>query len=204
MRSKTTREIYAYWNALRGQRDVPARSQIEPARIRHILPDLFILERTQRGDIRFRLAGTRICGLFARELRGSRFDALWLGSQTATLETIASDVMARNTPVLLTADAAAGAADPLSAELVLLPLRSPDGSVDRVIGSLTTLSQPYWLESTPINFLTLRDVRGVDGENTPSFPQSAPEISPASKTYPITDAIRRVLHLRVLDGGRRD
>ena len=69
MRSKTTREIYAYWNALRGQRDVPARSQIEPARIRHILPDLFILERTQRGDIRFRLAGTRICGLFARELR---------------------------------------------------------------------------------------------------------------------------------------
>ena len=70
MRSKTTIEIYAYWDELRGHRDVPTRSQIEPAHIRNILADLFILEKTPHGDIRFRLAGTRVCALFARELRG--------------------------------------------------------------------------------------------------------------------------------------
>ncbi|URK87942.1 PAS domain-containing protein [Rhizobium sp. RCAM05350] len=66
MRSKTAIEIYAYWDELRGHREVPSRSQIEPAHIRNILADLFILEKTPRGDIRFRLAGTRICALFAR------------------------------------------------------------------------------------------------------------------------------------------
>jgi len=209
MRSKTTIEIYAYWDELRGHRDVPARGQIEPADIRHILPDLFILEKTPRGEIRFRLAGTRICALFARELRGSRFDALWLGEQTARLERIAGDVMAQKAPVVLTAAAIAGTADRLPTELVLLPLKSPDGSVDRIIGALVPLSRPHWLGATPVNFLDLGGIRVLDIEKTSPFLQNRPEISLPANPRPVADigiagAIRRVLHLRVFEGGRRD
>lgn len=209
MRSKTTIEIYAYWDELRGHRDVPARGQIEPAHIRHILPDLFILEKTPRGEIRFRLAGTRICALFARELRGSRFDALWLGEQTARLERIAADVMAQKAPVVLTAAAIAGAADHLPTELVLLPLKSPDGSVDRLIGALVPLVRPHWLGATPVNFLDLGEIRVLDIEKTSLFLQSRPAISRPANPHPVADngiagAIRRVLHLRVFEGGRRD
>jgi hypothetical protein len=209
MRSKTTIEVYAYWDELRGHRDVPARGQIEPADIRHILPDLFILEKTPRGEIRFRLAGTRICALFARELRGSRFDALWLGEQTTRLERIASDVMAQKAPVVLTAAAIAGTADNLPTELVLLPLRSPDGNVDRIIGALVPLSRPHWLGATPVNFLDLGGIRVLDIERTSPLLQNRPEISLPANARPVADnglagAIRRVLHLRVLEGGRRD
>lgn len=209
MRSKTTIEIYAYWDELRGHRDVPARGQIEPAHIRHILPDLFILEKTPRGEIRFRLAGTRICALFARELRGSRFDALWLGEQTARLERIAADVMAQKAPVVLTAAAIAGTADHLPTELVLLPLKSPDGSVDRLIGALVPLVRPHWLGATPVNFLDLGEIRVLDIEKTSLFLQSRPAISRPANPHPVADngiagAIRRVLHLRVFEGGRRD
>lgn len=209
MRSKTTIEIYAYWDELRGHRDVPARGQIEPAHIRHILPDLFILEKTPRGEIRFRLAGTRICALFARELRGSRFDALWLGEQTARLERIAADVMAQKAPVVLTAAAIAGAADHLPTELVLLPLKSPDGSVDRLIGALVPLVRPHWLGATPVNFLDLGEIRVLDIEKTSLFLQGRPAISRPANPHPVADngiagAIRRVLHLRVFEGGRRD
>lgn len=209
MRSKTTIEVYAYWDELRGHRDVPARGQIEPADIRHILPDLFILEKTPRGEIRFRLAGTRICALFARELRGTRFDALWLGEQTTRLERIASDVMARKAPVVLTAAAIAGTADDLPTELVLLPLKSRDGSVDRIIGALVPLSRPHWLGATPVNFLELGGIRVLDIEKTSPFLQNRPEIPLPANPRSVADnglagAIRRVLHLRVLEGGRRD
>lgn len=209
MRSKTTIEIYSYWDELRGHRDVPARGQIEPAHIRHILPDLFILEKTPPGEIRFRLAGTRICALFARELRGSRFDALWLGEQTARLERIAGDVMTQKAPVVLTAAAIAGAADHLPTELVLLPLKSPDGSVDRLIGALVPLARPHWLGATPVNFLDLGEIRVLDIEKTSLFLQNRPAISLPANPRPVADnriagAIRRVLHLRVFEGGRRD
>ncbi|WP_426126090.1 PAS domain-containing protein [Pararhizobium sp. PWRC1-1] len=209
MRSKTAIEIYAYWDELRGHRDVPARSQIEPGHIRNILPDLFILEKTPRGDIRFRLAGTRICALFARELRGSTFDALWLAEQTSRLARIADDVMAQKTPVVLSASSLAGTADRLPTEIILLPLRSPDGVVDRIIGALVPLSRPLWLEATPVNYLDLGGIRVIDIEKTNLFAQNRPEKPlPASSqpmiNHSLAGAIRRVLHLRVLEGGRRD
>jgi hypothetical protein len=209
MRSKTAIEIYAYWDELRGHRDVPARSQIEPAHIRNILADLFILEKTPRGDIRFRLAGTRVCALFARELRGSTFDALWLAEQTSRLARIARDVMTQKAPVVLTASALAGTADRLPTEIILLPLRSPDGNVDRIIGALAPLSKPHWLGATPVNFLDLGGIRVLDTEKTNVFLQNRPEIPlPAVPSHladqGIAGAIRRVLHLRVFEGGRRD
>lgn len=209
MRSKTAIEIYAYWDELRGHRDVPSRNQIEPSHIRNILADLFILEKAPGGEIRFRLAGTRICALFARELRGTTFDALWLGEQTGRLRRLAGEVMQHKTPVVLSAAALAGAADRLPTELILLPLRSPDGTVDRIIGSLVPLSKPHWLEATPVNFLDLGGIRVLDIEKTSLFLQNRPEISlPPTPNLPashnLTGAIRRVLHLRVFEGGRRD
>lgn len=65
MKHATTREVFEYWNRRRGRRRVPARSNIDPADIRHVLGDTFLLTADFAGDIRFRLAGTRICALFA-------------------------------------------------------------------------------------------------------------------------------------------
>ncbi|OJF89692.1 PAS domain-containing protein [Pararhizobium antarcticum] len=209
MRSKTTADIYSYWDTLRGHRDVPGRAQIEPADIRHILPDLFILESKPEKGIRFRLAGTHICALFARELRGSAFDALWLADQTSRMSRIAAEVMKRRTPVILSATALAGARERLPIEVILLPLRSPDGAVDRVIGAIAPLSRPHWLNATPLNYLDLSGIRVLDTAKTNVFLQNRPEIPvpPVAGRHRqdgIGNAIRRVLHLRVFEGGRQD
>ncbi|WEZ83673.1 PAS domain-containing protein [Rhizobium sp. 32-5/1] len=209
MRSKTTMHLYQYWDTLRGHLDVPGRGQIEPADIRHILPDLFILERTAGTTIRFRLAGTHICALFARELRGTTFDALWLAEQTSRMTRIAVEVMTRKTPVILSATALAGSAERLPMEIVLLPMRSPDGTIDRVIGALVPLSRPHWMNSTPVNYLDLSGIRVLDTAKTNVFLQNRPEIAlprePLRHRHDgIGKAIRRVLHLRVFEGGRQD
>ena len=208
MRSKTIIELYAYWDELRGRRDVPDRGQIEPSHIRTILADLFILEKTPGADIRFRLAGTRICALFQRELRGSAFDALWRGEQTGRVAGLAAEVMAQKIPVVLSAAALTAHGDQVGTEIVLLPLKSPDGKVDRIVGALAPLSKPHWLEATPVNYLVLGDIRALDVGKPGLLRQGRPEkdLTPASRVpdRTISGAIRRVLHLSVLEGGRRD
>src|SRR5881628_908201 len=60
----SSRLLYGYWNALRGSRAAPDRGDIEPGGMRRALGDSFILAFDAADDHLFRLAGTRICGLF--------------------------------------------------------------------------------------------------------------------------------------------
>jgi hypothetical protein len=77
MKHPLTRELYDYWNGRRGDEAMPERSDIDPAAIRRILADSFVLAAEPGQNARFRVAGTKICELFGRELRGEDFIALW-------------------------------------------------------------------------------------------------------------------------------
>ena len=82
MKHAASRELYAYWEERRGQRPAPERADIEPGAIRAALSDTFILELDAADGHSFRLAGTRVCALFGRELKGESFIDLWaLGSR---------------------------------------------------------------------------------------------------------------------------
>lgn len=77
MKHQSTRALYDYWTTKRGRRRAPARSDIDPADIRRILANTFILTADFVNDVRVRLAGTRVCALFAREIKGDAFEDLW-------------------------------------------------------------------------------------------------------------------------------
>lgn len=205
MQTKAANDVYQYWSSLRGRRRVPDRSDIQPAQIRHILPDLFILERAANGEIRFRLAGTRICTLFARELRGSRFDAMWSASQTNRLHRAAQDTMAQGLPLTLRAKAITGRSETLDTELVLLPLTSGEGPIDRILGALSTHARPLWLDADPVNYLQLETLSPLDIEAAGNNAEEDALFSPtANDENRFSQTLRRVMHLRVLEGGRRD
>jgi hypothetical protein len=72
MKHPSNRELFD-WNMRRGERLAPERADIEPSAIRKILGDAFVLERHGVSNPVFRLAGTRLCALFARELKGESF-----------------------------------------------------------------------------------------------------------------------------------
>ena len=59
MKDQKTIDLFLYWNRLRDGRPAPRRNEIEPADIRSLLGDTFILEEDARGQAVFRLAGTR-------------------------------------------------------------------------------------------------------------------------------------------------
>ncbi|WP_050980002.1 PAS domain-containing protein [Sinorhizobium sojae] len=202
MRSKTSIELFRYWNATRGDRNLPRRDEIAPGDIRSLLPDVFILQRRPDGTIRFRLAGTRICTLFGGELRDQPFSALWQEAEGAEIDEVAGRVMAECSPMLLTAFCRTAAGETLDLELLLAPLASADGKNDRLLGALSPLTRPQWLRMSPITALITTDLRVLPPLSDMS--RNDVDVHPAATSVGVVDGGGGTLQLRVLNGDRRD
>jgi len=204
MRSKTANELFQYWNTVRGDRPLPRRDEIAPAEIRSLLPDLFMLQRQADGTSRFRLAGTGVCALFGSELRDRQFSLLWQETEKAELACVPDQVMTRCTPILVSAVGRSAAGAVLEVELLLTPLASANGTNDRVLGTLSPLSRPLWLHMAPVTSLTASSLSILG----PTMNVSLDDLHMPPRTTAVgvmkRCATRRTLHLRVLDGGRRD
>ena len=99
MKHPSNRELFEYWNTRRGRRSAPDRNEIEPGAIRHLLADTFILAFDASGGHPFRLAGTRVCALFGRNLKGASFLDLWAASSRGAVGTCSrSRPMNRSAP----------------------------------------------------------------------------------------------------------
>jgi hypothetical protein len=162
MKHAASRELYAYWEDRRGQRPAPERADIEPGAIRQALSDTFILELTETGTGHaFRLAGTRVCALFGRELKGESFANLWdLESRRAITDLLAiSTDESVGTVAGVTARSLDG--DTADLELLLLPLGVRRPSLARTIGILAPLDTPAWLGTSPLGPLTLGPRRHI-------------------------------------------
>ena len=188
MKHAASQELYAYWEERRGKRSAPERADIEPGAIRQVLSDAFILALDGGAGHPFRLAGTRVCALFGRELKGESFIGLW----AAASQPIVSDLLAIlndervGTVAGVTAHSADG--DPIDLELLLLPLGASRPSLARTIGILVPLKVQQWLGSSPIGALTLGSRRHIGA-------------SVETRLLPRFMAPRR-RHLTVYEGGR--
>ena len=150
MKHTSTRLIFDYWNRQRGERSAPTRSEIDPAAIRHALGDIFMLAADFIDGIGFWLAGTRVCALFGREIKGERFNALWSEASRAQISNIGNAAVneAIGAVAGVTGRTEKGAETEL--ELLLLPIDHDGRTRVRALGSLAPLAQPYWLGAEPI------------------------------------------------------
>lgn len=65
-------DLYRYWNAVRGTRAMPSRSDIDPTDIIRILPFVALIERRE-GCYFWRLIGTAIVDHFGRDMTGEEY-----------------------------------------------------------------------------------------------------------------------------------
>lgn len=139
MKTHACLEIYAYWDALRGDRAAPLRSDIDPSHIRHVLPDLFVL--TDMGDDApvFRLTGTRLYNLFCRELRDTPFSMIWQPDAAEDACRIASGVLHYGRPVVFeTCSESVSGHATQAFEMLLLPLETEPHFPPRLLGALVS------------------------------------------------------------------
>lgn len=162
MKHTSSRELFGYWTEKRGARPAPERNEIEPAAIRRALGDVFILSFDRAADHPFRLAGTRVCALFGRELRDLPFLGLWDTESRGTLSELMASVVDEAVGTVASANAATAEGWGQALELLMLPLRNRDGAPSRVIGVLAPLTVPFWLGAAHLDHMTLGTVRHLD------------------------------------------
>jgi len=121
MKHPANRAFFAYWDDKRGAAAAPDRSEIEPDAVRELLGDVFVLACDPTADYPFRVAGTRICALLGRDLKGHGFAALFAPASRREIEDVLGIVAEETLAIVagVTATASDGATAPL--ELLLLP-----------------------------------------------------------------------------------
>ena len=159
MKHQATRDLYAYWNALRRGRSAPDRSEIEPTAIRDVLADTFMLDIDQSHAFPIRLAGTRFNGLFDAEQKGRSFLELWRAEERRNVAAVLTTVVDGACPVVAGGVAApAGQLEAGSFEFLFLPLRHHGKTHARLLGIATPAAsrEPAWLGLLPLGPMALR------------------------------------------------
>lgn len=193
MKQASSRELFGYWTARRGTRPAPERGEIEPSAIRRALGDVFILEFDRREGHPFRLAGTRVCALFGRELKNEAFLNLWDEETRAALGQLLAVVADEATGVVAAANGRTAEGWSQDLELMLLPLAYRGNTHARMIGALAPLAAPFWLGASHLGTLKLGSVRHLN---------PALEAPVAARLVAGAHGLARRAAFTVYDGGR--
>ncbi|MEX0590030.1 MAG: PAS domain-containing protein [Xanthobacteraceae bacterium] len=193
MKHAATRELYAYWDRLRAGRSAPDRSDLEPGAIRTLLGDVFLLELGGMDRHLVRLAGTRICTLLGRELKGRPFAELFAPEEWHDLYSLFGGVAETAVPVVAGVVGETADGRTLDLELLVLPLKHRGRTHARLLGSLVSTEWPYWAGVSPLARFRLVSIRYLRIESHPSS-DAIDLVSPPVRAT--------AGPLRVLPGGR--
>jgi hypothetical protein len=209
MKQRESIELFQYWDRLRDKRPAPKRTEIEPADIKTLLADTFILEKDSRGEAVFRLAGTRLCAVFGRELKGFALLSLWAFKDQRLIARLAHSAFHAKSVVVIAFEGRSQNGRTSLFELLLLPL---DGGAEapRTLGVASAVEKPYWLGADPIVECRIDTIRVVDPDREPMFLKNrpavaVPAIAPSAEEVAGTGPGRRgrrIRHLVVFEGGR--
>lgn len=169
------------------------------------LGDVFILHH-EADDVRYRLAGTRLCALYGEELGGTSFADRYEGADAraarAWIGTFGTDAV----PLLLSADATTATGLRTSTETLVLPLaNAAEPESPRALGITTADETATWIGLEPIVRQQLTSVRILRPWAETISARDWPIVRPAAvggTERRGTEPGRRIAHLTVLEGGR--
>ncbi|MEM6634942.1 MAG: PAS domain-containing protein [Pseudomonadota bacterium] len=128
-------EVEAYWEALRGSRLVPLRSEVDPRGFERALEYSFLIEKIAPGLARFRLAGSRISDIMGMEVRGMPLTSMFTPPARQQIQDVLNRIFEapETAQISLSSETGLGR-PPLSGKLALYPLKSDLGDISRALG----------------------------------------------------------------------
>jgi hypothetical protein len=190
-----SRALFRYWETIRGEDSAPSRRQLNLSKIRAYVPCLFIFEhRPQKGYV-WRLAGTRLCELWRRELTGSSLFLGWDAFEKHTTERLLDGVIHAHQPFVLKFRLFTSLGHDIGAEMIGLPIRAIRGEDTHVFGGIMPFRDIGALGYDRISAVELSTARVIWTEPVPGdHPrlQLRPDLAAAAQA------------LRIIPGGRAD
>jgi hypothetical protein len=155
MKHPSTRELYDYWDKQRAGCPAPERNALEPGPIRHLIGDTFVICCDQGARFPLRVAGTRICAMIGRDLKGQGFLELFARASRRQVEDFLSIATEESLATVAGVTAFTDKLAPVYLELLLLPFARSVLAPQSVTGSLVPLTVPAELEHSSLHDLSL-------------------------------------------------
>jgi hypothetical protein len=142
MKHTSSRDLYGYWDECRGVAQAPDRNDLEPGPVRHLLGDAFVLSYDSTEGHPFRVAGTRLCALLGRDMKGEPFVNLWGRDSRREIGDLVGIVAEETLAAVAGVTAHATDGYSVSLELLLLPFQRKAHAPITVAGVLVPLTVP--------------------------------------------------------------
>lgn len=139
MKHPSNREFYSYWDEKRAGAAAPERSDLEPDHVRHLLGDIFVLSYDASSGYPFRVAGTRMCALFGRDLKGQSFTSLFREDDRGEMQDILGIVAEETLATVAGITTQAPDGTRIHLELLLLPFSARSHTPVSLTGLLAPL-----------------------------------------------------------------
>ena len=157
-----SRSLFRYWESVRRENSAPSRENIDLKRLKSLLPWLGILERHPlKPEYTWRLAGTGICRLWAKDLTSRQFTVDSDQSEVDSIAQIMDNVMASHQPCIARFRATYEDGDLLGLEMLCLPVLTNDGRTTHMFASIVPFHKPYWLGERALEKLQLSSVKMI-------------------------------------------
>lgn len=189
MKHPSTRELYDYWDKQRADAPAPDRSAMEPGPIRHLIGDTFVLSCEHATRFPVRIAGTRMCALVGRDLKGEDFLELWARANRRQVEDFLVIATEESLATVAGVTAFTDKLSPVYLELLLLPFAPSVLAPPSVTGSLVPLTVPAQLEHSSLRDLSLTTWRHV-GHQSQTLRQRAVRRLTLAKGFMVYEGLR--------------
>lgn len=131
-------DVKSYWDGLCDGHPIPYRSDVDPRSIQKVLKHAFILERIAPGMARLRVSCNTLTDVMGMDMRGMPMSALINeGSRDSFGQALEKVFAAPAIGRLELTTTRNFRRNGLHAEMMLLPLRSDTGEVNRILGAIT-------------------------------------------------------------------
>lgn len=195
-----SRKLFAHWEMLRAERAYPSREEFTFAPVKALMPDMVLIEKDYlRGTYRFRLAGSRVCELFGRNVTSADALAGWDSFETSVLIRHFELAIKEFQPVLARMRLMSDTGVTIAAELIAMPIQVRESNRVQLIGGLFSFRDVKHVGHSNITARELVSARAIWTEHGGSSRRMAPPVPVAPAPVRTVDGGPK---LRVVHGGR--
>jgi hypothetical protein len=127
-------EVFAYWSSLRKEGRLPSRHDLQPFRLKRLLPTVSLIDIADGQNYRQRLAGTGLYSVYGREITGRNLAEVYSAQAVDYWREQLDTVVAERRPLVGCHSLGWRGTPHLSILWQRLPLASNGRDVDMILG----------------------------------------------------------------------